>query len=123
MKVQYIQTMEGADLAILPADDYKAMAQRLEDIGDEIDAAEAMAAIEAGEETLPDEMVKRMSIGRENPLRVWREYRGMTQPELAEKAGVSQGHISELEKTGKAPTLDMARRIADAMNCDIDDLF
>ena len=123
MKVQYVEFVEGIEFAVLPANDFKKMEQRLEDIGDEIDAAEAMAAIEAGEETLPDDMVKRMSIDRENPLRVWREYRRMTQPVLAQKAGVSQGRISELEKTGKAPTLDVARRIAEAMKCDIDDLF
>jgi len=123
MKVQYIQNFEGVDLAILPASDYKDMARRLEDIEDFVDASEAIAAIEAGEETLPDEMVKRLSIDRDNPLRVWREYRELSQFALAQKAEVSQGRISELEKTGKAPTLDVARRIADAMNCDLDDLF
>jgi transcriptional regulator with XRE-family HTH domain len=41
---------------------------------------------------------------------------GMTQDELAECAGISQGHISYLEKTGELSSLEHIRNLAAAYN-------
>jgi len=38
----------------------------------------------------------------EHPMRVWREYRRMTQDQLAQAAGVRRAHIAQL---GDTPTL------------------
>lgn len=49
-------------------------------------------------------------------IRAWRLRRGMTQPELARKAGVSRGYVSELEHGHyPRPGLDTITRIADAL--------
>lgn len=46
-------------------------------------------AIENGEEELiPAEVVNALLDG-DNPIKVWREYRGFSQSQLAEKAGIS----------------------------------
>ena len=48
------------------------------------------AALAAGEdELIPAEYVKRMLAG-ERPLRVWRDYRGLTQAALADSSGVNR---------------------------------
>jgi transcriptional regulator with XRE-family HTH domain len=39
---------------------------------------------------------------RESPVKVWREKRGLSQRELAEKAVVSASYLAEIE-TGKKP--------------------
>lgn len=54
-----------------------------------------------------------------SPAKLLRGLRGkeeLTQSEFAERIGISQHHISEME-TGKRPiTLDMAKRIGEAFN-------
>ena len=55
-------------------------------------------------------------------LKSIREYRGFTQPELAEKIGVSQQMISYIEKGLKEPSTINLIRIADSLNCSLDEL-
>ena len=53
-------------------------------------------------------------VGKE--LRAVRQKTGMTQEELAFKAGVDRSYISLLENDRKSPTLDMLFRICDALD-------
>ena len=49
-----------------------------------------------------------------NPVRVWREKRGLSQGGLAEQAGVSPSYLAEIEtgkKTGSAETLHKLARV------------
>lgn len=46
----------------------------------------------------------------------------MTQTELAEKVGVTQGAISMIENGDRSPSLDVLIRLASALNCTLDDL-
>jgi DNA-binding XRE family transcriptional regulator len=60
----------------------------------------AKAALERGEEELiPSEVVYALLDGQK-PIKVWREYRSLTQRQLAEAAGISIPYLSQLE-TGK----------------------
>jgi DNA-binding XRE family transcriptional regulator len=47
----------------------------------------------------------------------------MTQVKLATASGLSQGAIAQIETGKRNPTVETARQIADAITCDIDDLF
>lgn len=47
----------------------------------------------------------------------------MTQTELAEKAGVTQGTISMIETGGRTPSLPVMVRIAEALSCSVDYLL
>ena len=54
-----------------------------------------------------------------SPAKVLRGLRGkeeLTQAEFAERIGVSQHHISEMETGKRAITIDMAKRIGEAFN-------
>jgi transcriptional regulator with XRE-family HTH domain len=51
-----------------------------------------------------------------------RRKRGISQMELAEKAQVSHGYISELENNLKSPTIDTVCKLAKALECSIEDL-
>lgn len=55
-------------------------------------------------------------------LKLIREYRGFTQPQLAEKIGVSQQMISFIETGLKEPSTINLIRIADSLNCSLDEL-
>ena len=74
-----------------------------------------MAAIERGEDiALPEAVWDRLE-ARESPVRVLREFRSMTQKELAEAAGISQSYLSEIERGAREGTLSTIKAIAKAL--------
>lgn len=62
-----------------------------------------------------------MSVG-ENIRRI-RESRQITQVWLAEKVGISQAMLCQIERGTKNPSLQVGRDIADILHCKIDDLL
>jgi len=81
-----------------------------------------VAAKERGKSNpLPLAAMKRILSG-ESPVRVWREVRGMTQAELAAKAGTVASYISMIEKGERAGTTAKLKRIAAALGVGLDDL-
>src|SRR3546814_9718952 len=66
-------------------------------------------------------MVDRLLAG-ENPIRVWREHRGMSASQLAERAGLSQAYVSQLETGRRDGTVAALGALARALGLDIDDL-
>jgi DNA-binding XRE family transcriptional regulator len=101
-KVQFITTTGGEELAILPKSEYERLAALAagEDAGVARIVRRARAALASGNEVLlPKAVVDRLAAGQ-NPIRVLREWRAMTQAELVASVGITQGYLSELE-TGK----------------------
>lgn len=107
-------TIDGKNYVLLSEEDY-------EDLIDGLHANSVMARIAAGEETWPMELVEARARG-ENPVRVFRKYRGMTMTELTEAAGISQPHLSEIENGKKTGSVEVLKRIALALRVDLDDL-
>jgi predicted transcriptional regulator len=60
------------------------------------DRAVCEKAKQDDDELVPSEVVYRLLDG-ENKIKVWREYRQMTQTELAEKSGMAQATIAQME--------------------------
>ena len=121
MKVQIIEKEGEPEWAILPYETYVKLvedAEMLEDIRAYDAAKEAVAA---GEEVIPIEIVDDMLDG-ENPIRVWREYRGMTQQELAEAAGISKSYLSQIESGKRTGTAEVLAGIAGALDLTLDDI-
>lgn len=122
MNVQVIERNGAPEWAVLPYADYEKLLDLLEGVQDAADVARVRAALGRGdEETLPDTVVARLLAG-ESPLRVWREYRGLSQVDLAGAAGVTQSMVTMIEtgrRKGQASTL---KRLADALRVDVDDL-
>jgi DNA-binding XRE family transcriptional regulator len=81
----------------------------------------AMERIAAGEELIPAEVVYALLDGG-NPIRVWREYRGLSQAELAAQAGVSASYLSQLESGKWDGTMEVLHSIAAALGVGLDDL-
>lgn len=51
-----------------------------------------------------------------------RRQRGMSQIEVADKAGISHGYVSELENNLKSPSADILCKLAKALDCTLDEL-
>lgn len=62
-----------------------------------------------------------MSIGTN--IKALRVERGMTQKELAEQVNVDQSMICQIERGTKMPTVPLAKQIADALGCNIQDFL
>lgn len=121
MKLQTIDQNGRAAFVVVPIAEWDALMARLEEREDIADATRQMAAIRAGEETLPAEWVARLASG-ENPLKVWREYRGFTLRALAAEIGISSAAVSKIE-TGKShPTVATLGKLATVLGCDMEDL-
>lgn len=121
MKLQTIDQNGRAAFVVVPIAEWDALMARLEEREDIADATRQMSAIRAGEETLPSEIVARLTAG-ENPLKVWREYRGFTLRALASEIGISSAAVSKIE-TGKShPSVATLGKLAAALDCDMEDL-
>jgi DNA-binding XRE family transcriptional regulator len=115
---QKFVTPGGEAFVIVPLDEYEALL----DAADVAAANRIMADIAAGrEELIPAAVVDRFLSG-DNPIRVWREYRGLTAADLAARIGISAAYLSELETGKKTGGVETLRKLAGALNLDIDDL-
>lgn len=122
MKTQTILTPSGDRLVVLSEADFETLVEAAEDASDFRSVAAFRNKLAAGEEELvPAPIVDRLLDG-ENQIKVWREYRGLTSQALAEKAGIGQGFLSQIETGKRAGTVDTLRKIAAALNVTIDDL-
>lgn len=93
----------------------------LSDFEDILDVLAYDEAKSATEETFPVELVERLIEG-ESPLRVYREFRGFTQVQIAQKIGLTQATIAELEKGKQKGSIYTWKALASVLNVDIDDL-
>ena len=106
----------------IPLDEYKALKLAAEDLADLSAYDRAMAAITRGDdELIPAEYAKRLIVG-ESPVRVWREFRGLTQMALYETSGVNRVQIADIEAGRKSGSVETIRKLADALGVAMDDL-
>ena len=55
-------------------------------------------------------------------MRVWREHRGMTSIELADKISIDLASLSEIETGGKDGSLAVMERVAEALGVTLGDV-
>ncbi|OFX07746.1 MAG: hypothetical protein A2516_11445 [Alphaproteobacteria bacterium RIFOXYD12_FULL_60_8] len=73
------------------------------------------------EEPTPHDVLKRLLAG-ENPVKVHREWRGLTQAELAAATGVSEGYVSQVERGTRHLSRKARGAFAQTLRIDADDL-
>ena len=110
-RIQKIE-LNGAAYVVLPEDAY-------EELRDLAEARAVQAAIADGEETYPSELVNTLIDGA-NPVRAFRDYRGLKATELARRAGVAGAYLSEIENGHKTGSARALKAIATALDVDMD---
>lgn len=116
--MQKFTTPGGETLVLLALKEY----DDLVDAADIAAADKVRADIGAGRDELIAAAVANRLLDGENPIRVWREHRGLTARDLAEKSGVSAAYLSELETGKKQGGIGRLSAIAGVLGVDIDDL-
>ena len=116
------KTPNGEEMIVLSRKDYEVLIERAE-------LAEDIAAVDdynrklatGEEEAIPATFADRLIDG-ENPIRVYRELRGMSARELAERSDISAAFLSEIENGKKEGGIATLKRIATALDVALDDL-
>jgi ribosome-binding protein aMBF1 (putative translation factor) len=122
MNVRFQKTSKG-EVAILPRKEYEALLARAaeadENAGTARLVARARKQISAGDPLLPKHVVDRLASG-ENTVRVFREWRDVTQMYLSFKTNLSQGYISDIENGRRVGTPAALRQIANVLKVPLD---
>ncbi len=74
------------------------------------------------EEMIPAFVVDRLLDG-EPPLRVWREFRNLTQSDLARISGVDRTQIVDIDAGRKDGSVFTLRKLAAALRVSVDDII
>ena len=118
--IQIIERNGKPEWAVLPYEEYLKLIEQAERLEDIRDFDEINAAIKRGEEELiPAEVVNAILDGK-SPIKVWREYRGLTQQQLADMAGISKPYLSQLETGKRTGTTEVLSTIAEALNVSLE---
>ncbi len=122
--VQFIQTPDGSDLAVLPRADYDRLIALAADAQEDAAATRivrnSMRAIKEGREVvLPKAVADRLASG-DSPVRVIRDWREMTQGALAVAVGISQNYLSEIETGRRKGPAELQKKFARALGVPMD---
>ena len=121
MNVQIIKKDGKPEWAVIPYETYQRLVEDAELLRDIRDYEGAKKAIEDGEELIPSKITYAILDG-DNPIKVWREYRQLTQQQLADRAGISKAYLSQIEPGKRTGTTEVLSAIARTLNLSLDDI-
>ena len=106
----------------IPKAEYQRLGAVEQNLADIHAGLAVQARVDAGtEEFVPEAVLDRLIDG-ESPLRVWREYRGLSQSALALAADTSRVQIVDIEAGRRTGSVHTLRRLAGALGVGLDDL-
>ncbi|MBN1660844.1 MAG: helix-turn-helix transcriptional regulator [Anaerolineae bacterium] len=122
MSVQVIEKNGKPEWAVLPYEEYERLVEEAEMLQDVRAYDEAKKAVAAGEELVPSEVTYAILDGA-NPVRVWREHRGMSRKRLAEASGLGASYLSQVESGKRKPGPEALAAIAKELGLEPDDII
>jgi ribosome-binding protein aMBF1 (putative translation factor) len=122
MSVQVIEKDGKPEWAVLPYEEYERLVEEAEMLQDVREYDEARKAVAAGEELVPSEVTYAILDGG-NPVRVWREYRGMSRKQLAEASGLTVAYLSQIEAGKSKGSTEELATIAKELGLSLDDIM
>lgn len=103
---------------VVPIEEWQRIERILEDRADAAAVREYWA--NPSQEALPEEVVRALAVDRGNPVKVLREYRGLTQAALARQIGTSPVYLSQIERGARLAGRKLLGKLAIALRVDID---
>ena len=116
---QTFSAPDGTEMVILPAAEFarlKLLAQEGEELAE---GQKTLARIEAGEGTMPSEVLSLILDEGLHPVAAWRKHRRLSQAALARRARLSQVWVSRIERGGGYGSRETRRKLADALDAPI----
>ena len=121
MSAQVIEKNGRPEWAVIPYEEYQRLLEAAEMADDVRAYDEAERAVAEGEELVPSKVTYAILDGQ-NPIRVWREYRRLTQQELARATGISVPYLSQIESGKRKGSAEVLAAIARKLGLMLDDL-
>lgn len=122
MTIQIIKQGNKPEWAVVPYETYLQLVEKAEMAQDIQDFDSSKAALERGDdELIPSEVVYALLDG-ENPIKVWREYRGLSQQEAAENAKISVPYLSQLETNKRKGSLGVLSALAKVLKVSLESI-
>ncbi len=90
--------IQGQPYVLVPLHDYRAMVSS------------------GGNDELPSDILDAITARQDNPIKILRKYRGMTQADLAEAADISRPYLTEIETGKKDGSIRAMRSLAEALS-------
>ena len=123
MSVQVIKEGNQPRWAVVPYEEYLDLVESADMLQDIQDYDSVKAALARGEEELvPVEVIDKILDGG-NAIKVWREYRGLSQQTLSEELGISKPYLSQLETGKRNGSMEVLKKIADRLSISIEMIF
>jgi DNA-binding XRE family transcriptional regulator len=121
MRIETI-TRKGKEFALIPVENLQKLMDDAEMLADvrAYDAAKARLA-DGNDELIPLEITERRQRG-EPALRIWREYRQLTQKQLAKKSKVSRALIAAIETKRKSGSVSTWKKLGKTLDVSWDQL-
>ena len=121
-KVQVIEKEGKPEWVVIPYELYLQLVEQAEMAQDLRDFDAIKASIARGEEEIVPSEVTYALLDGQNPLKVWREYRGLTQKELAKVAEISVPYLSQIETGKRTGSTAVLANLAEALDLTLDDI-
>ena len=121
--IQLIERNGKPEWTVLPYEKYLKLLEKAEMLEDIRDYDAAKAALENGDKELIHAEVVFAILDGKNPIKAWREYRGLTQQQLADKAGISKPYLSQIETGKRAGKTEILSVIAKVLDLSLDEVI
>lgn len=115
-------TRKGKGFAVIPLEDLRKLVNDAEMLADVRAYDNAKARLASGEDELVPLEISERRLRGEAPLRIWRNYRKLTQEQLAKKAKVSRALIAAIETKRKAGSVRTWKKLGVVLNVSWDQL-
>jgi DNA-binding XRE family transcriptional regulator len=122
MSVQLIERDGKPEWAVLAYEEYLQLIEQVEILQDIRDYDRIKQAVESGEEEIIPAGLAYALMEGENPVKAWREYRRMTQHQVAESVGISVPFLSQIESRKRKASTRIMVGLAQALQVTVDDL-
>ena len=83
----------------------------------------SMTAAPLPQQGLSEKAITDLLLQSENPIKIVRKYRGLTQAQLAEVAGISRPYLAEIETGRKEGSITALKNLAAALQVNINTLL
>jgi DNA-binding XRE family transcriptional regulator len=113
-------TIKGETFVLVPNRIFNRMVEAIEN---EKCIEVAKKELQKPELGIPGGVFHKIVLNNENPIKVYREYRKLSQLQLAKKVGVTESYISQIENGKRAGTTKILKLIAQVLGVTIDDII